>query len=85
MFGNSSESPKFNLKKFEIFCKHLVSKVLCLVSLSARSSFGLVSTFCSKSRFRYVNVSSRSRRFWLILQLWSRIKFLLIISWIHII
>jgi len=44
------------LKRFVIFCKYVVSKVSCLVSVSARLSLGFVSNFCSKFRSRNVNV-----------------------------
>ena len=70
--GSSSKVQNLVSKIFAKYCKHLVSKVSSLVSVSKRSSLGLVSSFCSKSRSCNVNVStwSRSRRFWPSLQLW---------------
>jgi len=51
------------LKKFVTFCKYLVSKVLCLVLISAFSNLGLVWTFCSIFRSRDINFLSQSRKF----------------------
>ena len=70
--GSSSNVQNLVSKIFAKYCKHLVSKVSSLVSVSKRSSLGLVLSFCSKSRSCNVNVStwSRSRRFWPSLQLW---------------
>ena len=47
-------------KIFAKYCKRLVSKVSCLVSVSERSSLGLVSSFCSKSRSRFGLATSMS-------------------------
>ena len=47
-------------KIFAKNCKRLVSKVSCLVSVSERSSLGLVSSFCSKSRSRLGLATSMS-------------------------
>ena len=48
-------------KIFAKYCKRLVSKVLCLVSVSEGLSLGLVSSFCSKSRSRLGLATSMSR------------------------
>jgi len=57
------------LKKFVAFC-NIKWFQKSHVSVSERSNLGFVSTFCSNSQSRNVNVSSRSRRFWSRLQLW---------------
>jgi len=62
------------LKSFVIFCKYMVSKVSCLVSVSARSSLGLEVLLKVSVSERQCLVSSRSRRFWPRLQLWSRLN-----------
>ena len=71
VLGSSPNVQNLVSKIFAKYCKRLVSKVSCLVSVLERSSLGLVSSFCLKSRSRNVNVSSRSgsRRFWSRLQL----------------
>ena len=60
VLGSSLNVQNLVSKIFAKNCKRLVSKVSCLISVSERSSLGLVSSFCSKSR---------SRRFWLRRQL----------------
>ena len=54
-------SPNVQNLVSKIFAKHLVSKVSCLVSVSERSSLGLVSSFCSKSWCRLGLATSMSR------------------------
>ena len=70
VLGSSPNVQNLESKIFSKYCKRLVSKASCLVSVSARSSLGLVSSFCSKSRYRNANVSSWSRRFWSRHQVW---------------
>ena len=52
VLGSSRNVQNLVSKIFAKYCERLVSKVWCLVSVSARSSLGLVSSFCSKSRSR---------------------------------
>ena len=59
--GSSPNVQNLVSKIFAKYCKRLVSKVSCLVSVSERSSLGLVSSFCSKSRSRLGLATSMSR------------------------
>ena len=59
VLGSSPNVQNLVSKIFAKYCKRLVSKVSCLVSVSERSSLGLVSSFCSKSRSRLATSMSR--------------------------
>ena len=61
MLGSLPNVQNLASKIFAKYCKRLVSKVLCLVSASERSSLGLDSSFCSKSRSRLDLATSMSR------------------------
>ena len=61
VLGCSPNVQNLVLKIFAKYCNCLISKVSCLVSVSTRSSFGLVSSICSKSRSRLGLATSMSR------------------------
>ena len=61
VLGSSPNIQNLVSKIFAKYCKRLVSKVSCLVSVSERSSLGLVSSFCSKSWSRLGLATSMSR------------------------
>ena len=61
VLGNSTNVQNLLSKIFAKYCKRLVSKVSCLVSVSEPSSLGLVSSFCSKFRSRLGLATSLSR------------------------
>ena len=61
VLGSSPNIQNLVSKIFVKYCKRLVSKVSCLVSVSERSSLGLVSSFCSKSWSRLGLATSMSR------------------------
>ena len=59
--GSSPNVQNLVSKIFAKYCKRLVSKVSCVVSVSERSCLGLVLSFCSKSRSRLGLATSMSR------------------------